>query len=59
MSKNFGHEIEDSPRSERGRDRAAFWATVVAALICVPGMGPGAVLIVVGALLIAWLLRTW
>lgn len=59
MSKNFGHEIEGSPRSERAGAQAAFWVTAVAGIIAAPVMGPVALVVFVAAIVVAWASRPW
>lgn len=61
MSKNFGHSFDQglTKHGSHMGSRLAFLVTVAAVVVCVPVMGPGALLIAVGAVALAWLLRPW
>lgn len=62
MSKNFGHTFDAAdapPAARRPGAQLTFWATVVAGIIVAPVMGPGALVLFVVAIVVAWVSRPW
>lgn len=66
MSKNFGHSFEEeAPSTEAPKrrkylgDRVFFRVSVGAAILVAPQMTPLTLAIAGGAILVAWMCRTW